>query len=314
MADEKTIVTLTLNPCLDISAEVDDLKPDNKLRCRNVRREPGGGGVNVSRAIALLGGRAIAVFPAGGGTGKRIDESLKRMGVDSHPVFIERLTRESFAVRELHHGEQYRFAMPGPELKEWQMCLQTVIDFDPPPAYLILSGSLPPGVPENFYAQLARHFADLPTKVILDTSGKPFELALGEQIYLIKPNQQELEQHCDCSLAREKDQEKLCRELVDNNSCEVLVLTLGKGGALLTTRDDQFRAAGIEVDEVSSVGAGDSFVGGMILALHRGWTMRDAFLYGMAAGTAAMLSEGTQLCDKDDTDRFFKILQQRQRG
>ncbi|MCL7488465.1 MAG: 1-phosphofructokinase family hexose kinase [Desulfobulbaceae bacterium] len=312
MSVDHAIVTLTINPCLDVSGEVDAMAPTKKLRCHDVLRDPGGGGINVSRAVSLLGGRSMAIFPAGGSTGRSIGDMLTQQQIESHPVHIDDMTRESFSVRVTKSGEQYRFVLPGPELREeeWQQCIQAVAGLAPGPDFLVVSGSLPPGVPADFYTKLAEHFSGSSTKIILDTSGEPLKRALEIGVYLIKPNRRELEEICDCSLSEEKDQEKVCRNLVDSGRCEALALSLGRDGALLTTRDDQLRVAGLEVKEVSSVGAGDSFVGAMILGLHQGKQLHEAFLYGMAAGTAALLTEGTELCRKDDTEKIFRKLEQ----
>ncbi len=316
MAEDAKIITLTINPCLDISADVDAVEPTGKMRCYNDRMDPGGGGINVSRAISILGGRSTAVFPVGGDTGKNIIEMLQEQGIDCWPVISNQRSRQNLAVRELKSGKQYRFSFPGPELSEqiWQDCLQKITHHQPPPDFVIASGSLPPGVPENFYGKLARHFRYSPTKVILDTSGEPLRLGLEQQVYLIKPNQRELEYVCDCALDDEKVQEKKCREVVDKGHCQVLVLTLGKNGALLTTKQQQLRIQGIQVKEVSAIGAGDSFMGGLILALHQGKDLADAFLYAMAAGASALTTEATVLCQKEQSDEFFRQLQKKYRN
>jgi len=308
------IVTLTINPCLDISAEVDRVVSTKKLRCQNDRRDPGGGGINVSRAITILGGASTAFFPAGGSTGQAIIDLLKAEEIACRSIELEGANRQSFAVRELESQEQFRFALPGPEVGErvWQKCLDEIREVNPSPDLIVASGSLPPGVPVDYYGRLADHFGDRDTKVVVDTSGEPLKKALEQPVYLVKPNQRELEYVCDCSLEEEKVQEKKCREMVAEGRCEVLVLTLGANGALLTSRDEQKRITGLEVEEVSAVGAGDSFVGALVLALHQGRDLQEAFLYGMAAGTAALTTKATELCRKDDTEKFFEKLKQRQ--
>lgn len=311
MSGSNPIVTLTMNPSLDVSAEVDRMVPDIKMRCSHVRREPGGGGINVSRVIGILGGRSTAIFATGGCTGKTIDEMLRRQDIFSHPVRTEAPGRESFSLRDLETERQYRYVLPGPELREneWRQCLEVAADPGRDPEYLVASGSLPPGVPEDFYARLAHSFSGRGTRVVVDTSGAPLAGAMGSGIFLAKPNRRELEELCGCSLVREKDQEKVCRDMVDRGDCEVLVLTLGKEGALLTTADEQVRVRGLDVRAVSSVGAGDSFVGAMVFRLHRTGRVHEAFLYGVAAGTAALLTKGTELCRKNDVESIFRQLQ-----
>ncbi|MBM9606482.1 1-phosphofructokinase family hexose kinase [Desulfopila inferna] len=308
MSDDHRIVTLTINPSLDISADVDTLEPTTKMRCRNVMIDPGGGGINVSRAITLLGGTTTAVFPAGGSTGRSINSMLSDEGVRSEAVSMEGTNRQNFAIREKESGRQYRFALPGPQIREeeWRQSLHKTGKLGEAADFVVASGSLPPGAPDDFYGRVVKLFNGSPTKVIVDTSGDALKHALQQEIYLIKPNRQELEYICGCSLVQEKDQEKMCRDMVDRGKCEVLVLTLGKDGALLTSAEEQVRIPALKVREVSSIGAGDSFVGAMVLALQRGEELADALLYGMAAGTAALTTEATQLCRKEDTDRLFE--------
>lgn len=316
MAESNGIVTLTMNPCLDISVEVEELVPARKLRCRNVRRDPGGGGINVSRVVSILGGASKAVFPAGGGIGRSLDEMLKEHEIDSQPIFTARISRENFAVRARDSGAQYRFVLPGPELEreEWTDCLEAIAAMEPAPGYVVASGSLPPGVPADFYVRLAEHCAERSTKLVVDTSGEPLKKTLQHGVYLAKPNQRELEEICGYSLADEKKQETVSREAVEQGWCEVLVLTLGDKGALLTTREEQHRLAALTVEQRSSIGAGDSFVGAMVLRLQQDDDLLSAFLYGMAAGSAAMVTEGTELCRQEDTEKFFQQLRQDNAG
>jgi len=314
MNSDQPIITLTMSPCLDISVEIDRLVPDAKMRCRNLRQEPGGGGINASRAIAILGGSTRAVFPAGGSNGALIEELLGSQGVRSNPIRIGRQTRESFAIQVIEEGRQYRFTLPGPELDDqvYDACLRVITGFDPPPAFVVASGGLPTGAPQDFYAELTGILQAKGIKVIIDTWGAPLKHTFKQTPYLIKPNRRELEWICDCSLKDATVQQDVCRELVDSGACEILVLTLGKDGALLTTRQDQFRLGGIKVHEQSSIGAGDSFMGAMALALQQDRTVHQAFLFGMAAGTAALLTPGSELCRREDTERFFAdLLRQR---
>ena len=160
MLEKTTIATLTLNPCLDISAEVDKIAHTRKMRCSNERLDPGGGGINVSRAIKILGGDSTAIFPAGGTTGQDIINMLKKQGIDTHPVYTEQANRRSFAIREHQSNKQYRFAFPGPELdrQTWQKSLHLITEIEPAPSWIVASGSVPPGVPADFYGQLASQF------------------------------------------------------------------------------------------------------------------------------------------------------------
>src|SRR5438552_1262281 len=167
------VVTLTVNPAVDISSSVEHVAPERKLRCRAPRKEPGGGGLNVSRALHELGGQSLALYLAGGPNGCLLAELLNRAGVENRAIPIEGATREDFTIVGESSGSQFRFIMPGPEVTntEWQRCLTELEAVDPQPQYVVASGSLPPGVPADFYARVARIAKQGDSRLILDTSG-----------------------------------------------------------------------------------------------------------------------------------------------
>ncbi len=307
----KTIVTLTLNPAIDVETDVEELRPIRKLRCRAPRRDPGGGGINVARVIRELGGKAGAVHTAGGALGDLLQTLLDREGIERHPVAIAETTRESFTVNESSSGRHFRFVLPGPELaeSEWRQCLEAAEALDPFPDYLVASGSLPPGVPDDFYARLGRLVRDRGARLVLDTSGLALRAALEEGVYLVKPNLRELRDLTGRAIESETDEEEACRRLVEEGRTEMVALTLGDRGGLFIARGIRLRVSTPEVEVRSPIGAGDSFTGAMTLALARGQGPEDAFLYGLAAGTAAVTTPGTELCRQRDVERLFRILQ-----
>jgi 6-phosphofructokinase 2 len=306
----KTIVTLTLNPTIDIETDVDQVVPLHKLRSSEPRMDPGGGGINVSRVIHKLGGRAPAIFTEGGSLGKLLRELLQREEIEQHPVAIARQTRQSFTANEISSGHQFRFVLPGPDLRqsEWRHCLEMIEALSPFPDYLVASGSIPPGVPSGFYAELARLVRVKGARLILDTSGAALGEALAEGVHLIKPNLRELRSLAGQPIETEAEEEEICRQLVEKGGAEIIALTLADRGALLTSEGVQRRAATPEVEVRSPIGAGDSFLGGMTLALARGQSHEEAFLYGLAAGTAAVITPGTELCRKEDVERLFEQI------
>ncbi|HEJ83236.1 MAG TPA: 1-phosphofructokinase family hexose kinase, partial [Desulfobacteraceae bacterium] len=183
----KTMVTMTMNPAIDKSSSVAHVVAERKLYCKPPRFEPGGGGVNVSRAIKKLGGESKLLYPAGGLTGERLQKLLDQEGIDHRPFPIEGLIRESLVILEESSGRQYRFGMPGPEFQihEWEQSLNALSAVIPKPDYLVASGSLPPGVPTDFYARVARVGKERGAKTIIDVSGEALEQALREGVYLI---------------------------------------------------------------------------------------------------------------------------------
>ncbi|MBE0599164.1 MAG: 1-phosphofructokinase family hexose kinase [Desulfuromonadales bacterium] len=306
----KAIATLTMNPTIDISSTIDEFVLEHKMRCSAPQRDPGGGGINVARVVHRLGGKAMVLYIAGGATGMMLHKLLRREGIEDRRIEIEKLTRENFTLSETTSGRQLRFVFPGPELRrsEWQQCLDMLGMFIPRPAYIVASGSLPPGVPDDFYARAAQVARRIDARFILDTAGEPLRMAMEEGVFLIKPNRRELETATGRNLSEPVAQEEACRELVAGGKVETVVLTLGGGGALLTSQELQLRAGPTQVQVVSAVGAGDSFVGGLTYALARNGKLEEAFWYGMAAVPAAVLTPGTELCRPKDVERLFKEL------
>jgi 6-phosphofructokinase 2 len=306
----QTIITLTMNPTIDKSASVAQVIVERKLYCHSPRFEPGGGGVNVSRAIRKLGGESTALFPCGGATGDHLLELLQQEGLTCRPITVEGLTRENLVVFEESSGQQFRFGMPGAPLndKEWHQCLDVLAATDQKPAYIVASGSLPPGVPDDFYAQVARIGKSLGARVIVDTSGIPLCLALEEGVYLIKPNIRELADLVGRELVDETSQRKISMEMVSSGKCAVVALSLGAGGVLLTTADGHERLQTPVVPIKSKVGAGDSMVGGIVLSLSRGNEVRNAVRFGIAAGAAAVMTPGSELCRREDAERLYEQL------
>ncbi len=263
------VIALSMNPSIDLSTSVDRVVPLRKLRCASARRDPGGGGVNVARVIGRFGADVTAVYPIGGATGQMLRRLVDQEGIRSLAIEIRGETREDFTVVEKTTGNEFRFVLPGPRLTkhEWRMCLDAIAALRARSKFLVASGSLPPGVPQDFYGQVARLAKEMSLKMVLDASAAALEMALKEGVYLIKPNLQEL---ADLTGSRIDDQDawiKAALSLVQAKQTEVVALTLGAEGALLITRDQVWRAQGLPVKPVSTVGAGDSFLGGLIWSL-----------------------------------------------
>jgi 6-phosphofructokinase 2 len=303
----KTIVTMTMNPAIDKSSSVAHVAAERKLYCKPPRFEPGGGGVNVCRAIKKLGGESILLYPAGGLTGERLKELLNREGLNHRPFPIEGSIRESLVILEESTGQQYRFGMPGPKLKknEWEQFLQELAAMEPVLDYVVASGSFPPGVPPDFYAQVARAGKKRGAKTIIDVSGKALDQALQEGVYLIKPNVREFRELVGEDIKEESEIKAEAQKMVKSGRCEVLVISLGAAGALMVSEEVSEHILPPTVPIVSKVGAGDSMVAGIVLSLARGKPLRESVLFGVAAGTAAVMTPGTELCRRDDVERLY---------
>ncbi len=303
-----SIVTVTFSPSIDKSFTVPEMVPDKKLRSSAPHLDPGGGGINVARAIKILGGKATAVFPSGGYTGKQFNRLLEDEEVPMVIIESTNETRENIVVVDQSKNLQYRFGMPGTELKEaeWKEILRVIEAMDDI-EYLVCSGSLPPGVPEDIYAQLAAIAKRKGSKCVVDTSGRPLHLAIEAGVYLIKPNIGELSAFAGKDFLSIDDARAIAMEIVTTGKCEVVVVSMGSAGAMLVTKDVIEIYTSPKVERKSTVGAGDSMVAGIIYSLSRDKKLPDAVQYGVACGTAATMNPGTELCRKEDVDALFEI-------
>jgi 6-phosphofructokinase 2 len=306
----KEILTLTMNPSIDEYTSVKYVTPDEKLRCKRPRHDPGGGGINVSRAIHILGGKTTAVYPAGGLMGELLKRLLDRAGVDQRPVPIREWTRQNLVVLEESSGRQYRFGKPGPELDadEVERCLNEVASMCEGCAYLVASGSLPPGAPVDFFGMVARIAKQKGSLLIVDTSGNALRHAVKVGVFLLKPNVRELSHLAGRELNDEREQTEAARDIINRGGTHAVVISLGAGGAVLVTAESRLEVRAPAVPIKSKVGAGDSMVAGMTLALARDASLEDAVRLGVAAGAAAVMTPGTELCKKDDADRLYRWM------
>lgn len=302
------ILTVTMNPALDVSTSTELVRDTNKLRCTAPQFHPGGGGINVARVLHRLGSDCLALYVAGGLTGQRLHQLLEEEQVPRHCLPIAGETRESFSVHELSSGRDFRFVLPGPALtpQESGACLSYLDALGAPPRFLVASGSLPPGVPADFYARLAKLARARGSRLVLDTSGPALAAALAEGVYLVKPSLRELRELTGLPLATEPERRAAAQQLIRTGQAQVVALSLGESGALLVTADQALRARSVTVPVASTVGAGDSFVGGLVWALNRETDLDQAFRYGMGAGAAALLAAGTALCQPADVERLSR--------
>ncbi|MCC9138010.1 1-phosphofructokinase family hexose kinase [Pontibacter silvestris] len=307
------IITITVNPALDKSTSAKNIVSDDKIRCASPVYEPGGGGINVSRAIKKLGGESCAWFLAGGPPGVKLQELLKEEEVDFWAVETRNWSRENLMVVDEAIGKQYRFGMPGSETyeEEWMQIINRLEKLEEVPEYVIASGSLPPGVPDDFYYQLAVIANKRNFKLIVDTSGAALLKAASESIFLLKPNQAELPALAEQDKVHPLAMEDVAMKVLEEGKCQVLVVSLGPRGAMLATKEKGISyVVPPSVKQGSAVGAGDSMVAGMVLGLQRGYDMEDVVRYGVAAGSAATITPGSELCRKADTEAIYQWLQQ----
>jgi len=301
------IVTLCMNPALDITTETDVVRPTDKLRCAGARYDPGGGGINVAHVAGVLGIPATAVFPAGGPAGEVVHNLLVAEGLAVQRIRIGGSTRESFTVNELSTERQYRFVLPGPQLSiaEQTDCLLHLRRAAPGARIVVASGSLPPGVPEDFYQQVANVCAELGKTFLLDTSGGGLA-HVTSGVFLLKPSIRELREDVGADLSTEAEQVAAARGLVARGVARHVLVTLGAQGALLVSADAAQRFPAVAVPPGSGVGAGDAMLAGVAVGLARSWPLSESVRLGIAAGAAMLLTPGTAPCTREDTERLFR--------
>ncbi len=301
------IVTVTLNPALDKSTETDKLIPEKKLRCSELIVEAGGGGSNVRKAIKKLGGESMAIFPSGGKNGELLEQALNDLQINFKSVPVKSNTRENLVVREINTNSQFRFVMPGASLSsaDADACIRVLKTCKPTPTIIVASGSLPPGIEEDFYARLAIVAREIGARYIVDTSGHPLQLAAEKGVYLLKPNLHELSNLVGQESLDIMDVDDAAMEVIRKGQCEVIVVSLGATGALLVTKSGYEHIPAPSVKKKSTVGAGDSTVAGMVWMLSQGKPLREVVRFGVACGSAATMNAGSQLFKKEDAQRLF---------
>lgn len=305
------LITLTLNPALDLATTTDHVAPTHKLRCGPAQRFAGGGGINVARVLHRLGADVCAWALAGGAAGAQVQQLLADEGVPTRLQRIAGDTRENFSVVETTTSQEFRFVLPGPTLQpaEWQACLDALATHTPPPRWLIASGSLPPGTPDDFYAQLARAASGRGVRVAVDTSGPPLAAALQAGVALVKPSLRELRDVMQQPLEHAADWCTAAQSLVHSGAADIVALSVGEQGAVLATHEGVWQAPALNVPATTgTTGAGDCFLATLVWALDRGDAPAEALRWGVAAGAAALLHPGTTLAQADDVRRLVRSV------
>jgi len=299
------VVTVTLNPALDLSSLTGAVSPHRKLRCSPPTFDAGGGGINVSRVCQRLGVDSVAIAPVGGPFGNQLASLLEIDRINTRLVPIKASTRLSVTVTEQERGDDYRFVFPGPELDDSEVndLLDTVATEAVASTAVVVSGSFPPGRGEDLLSSLVACIGE--SRLIIDTSGQALRAALNQPAFLVKPSARELATVVGRELRTEADIERAADEVISSSAVEALLVSIGPGGAVLRTREGaiRFRAPTVRVN--STVGAGDSLVAGIVVGISRGLDLAEAVALGVAAGTATCLSPGTSLCEPDDVDQLL---------
>jgi 6-phosphofructokinase 2 len=307
------ILTVTANPALDLSTEAQAVIPDRKLRCDPPLVHPGGGGVNISRAIHNLGGASRALVAYGGSTGQELVRLIEAEGLSPEPLGPAHPTRQSISIRERATGLQYRFMLPGPPWTEQDAALarETLLGAVTPGALVIPSGSSPPGLSTRFFPDLAPALAERGARMILDTSGEALSYVSEARagLYVLRMDTVEAEELIGRRLSQLSDHAALARKLRAAGAAEIVMVAAEASGTVIATEDWVGLTRPPVVIPHSKIGAGDSFMGAFALSLSRGEDPVTACAWGTAAAASAVQEEGTRLCQKGDVERFFKQVE-----
>lgn len=299
------IGTVTVNPSIDQHILIDKLTKDDAIRAREIRRDPGGKGINVSRVVKELGGETVAFGISGGCAGYMLRSLMADHDIPFESIEVPEETRINVILTDRSDRTQTRISATGPRmtLTELEQFTEKIVSFDPLPAWWVLGGSMPPGVPDDCYAKLITTLQQRGAKCLLDADDEVLQLGLQAKPYLIKPNEHEFARLVGRSLPDEQAMVGAARQLIEGG-VQVVAITLGRKGALIVSQDAAFHVTSPDVEVKSKVGAGDSFLAGFVFALSQGQSLESAIRLGTAAGTAAVMHEGTQLCRREDVERL----------
>lgn len=303
------IATVTLNPSLDKTLTVRGLVIDEVNRWTTFRRDPGGKGINVSRVIHELGGVTIAYSFTGGDDGEIMERLLRREGVAFDFVPIKQAIRSNIIITDIKTRQQTRIDAPGPHISpaELQKLKSKIKNIEPKPEFIVFAGSVSRGISEDIYRELIKETKVWGTKVALDSEGVWLKKGIEAKPNLIKPNVREAEQLLGVEL---KDEAALVRAVHHflEQGIEVAVISRSRDGLIAATKRQVLKAVPPQVKIRSTVGAGDSTVAGLVLKLSQGVSLEEACRMAVAAGTATVLTPGTQLCHRQDVERLLPLV------
>lgn len=309
MKMQAPILTVTLNPALDYSTSAETVVPELKLRCEAPEIDPGGGGINVSRAIRIMEGDSTALVALAGGTGQQMEDLLVEQGLSLYVMHGPGVTRQSLAVIDRSDGRQFRFVMPGPVWNDAdvQTALDDIALTAQPGGWVVLSGSNPPGVPDDFGLRLSARLAGKDVRLLVDTSGPALHaMAAGAAgLEILRMDGEEAEDLAGHSLPERADSAAHAAQLVARGVARAVIVARGREGNLIATQDGVWHAEAAKVPIISKVGAGDSFVAGFTLASARGEPVENALGLAAAAASAAVMTPATDLCRPEDVRRLY---------
>ena len=302
------IVTLTPNPVLDRTLTVPHIELDEVLRATSTRLDWGGKGFNVSRALKALGTESVAMAFAGGGTGQMLEQGLHTLGIETDFVSVAGETRTNVVVVDQTTGRHIKVNEAGPSIspQEHDELFQRVRQRVQPGDLWVLAGSLPPGLPVSFYAEVIELLQGCGARAFLDTSGEPLRLGCAAQPALVKPNvaeAQEITGSTDRLATRRADRGRPFppAEVSRWWRCRWV-----RNGLVLATADEAVWAKPPAVQVSNPTGAGDSLLAGIVWALQQGLPLQDVARWGVAAGTASAMRDGVSAGSRAEVEAIYQ--------
>jgi 1-phosphofructokinase family hexose kinase len=298
------IFTLTLNPAIDQTLVLQKFVRGDTMRVKSSRFDPGGKGINVSRVINELGGETVAMGFAAGGLGRYLEQSLDGMGIETDFVYTQGETRTNIAILEEQSHSTSLLSAPGPETEpsaigEIRRRLRTRLKEGD---WLVIAGSIPPPFTGSVYNEIISEAIEMGVHTVLDADRGPLEAGTAAHPQIVKGNRREFERLVGRSLDDEESTLSAAVE-IHESGVPIVLTTRGRHGAVAVFEGGcVVRGVAPKVRAVSAVGSGDAFLAGVILTLSRGGTMQQAMRLGIAAGTAAVLTPGTELCHRREVD------------
>lgn len=289
------IVTVTMNPAIDKTVEIDRLLPGGLNRIRKVEYDAGGKGINVSKTIRELGGESIATGFLGGNAGKTIEAVLTEKGILHDFIWVEGETRTNTKVFE-KNGAVTELNEPGPQISESRMeqLIEKLMGYAKEGTLVILSGSIPSGVDKHIYARIIRLLHEKGAEVLLDADGELFRNALSEEPDIIKPNRVELEEYAGYDYRASKEELlNLARDLKEKG-IKTIAVSMGKSGAMFVHGGYEAICPSLSVKAHSTVGAGDAMVAALAYAWNEKLTDDETIRLCMAASAGAVTTIGTK--------------------
>lgn len=304
------IITVTMNPAIDKTVDLDNFIHGGLNRLKNVLHDAGGKGINVSKTIHALGGKTIATGFVGGNGGLIINKVLEEQNIATDFIVVDGETRTNLKVVE-QNGFVTELNEPGPNISagDLELLTEKLIGYANAEALFVFAGSIPNGVPKDIYKTLIQAVKEKGATALLDADGELFMRAIEAKPHIIKPNDVELQEYFKLGHDASED------ELIDmgkkllNQGIEVVIISLGKKGAVFLKDEQVLMIPGLKVDAHSTVGAGDAMVAAVSYALNEGLDFKEAAILGVATSAGAVTTKGTKPPEKSLVETLKKQVQ-----